>query len=243
MNGLQRLAAAGHVCFRRRGLMLPIAVLLLLIPSPALADDPARVGLLGLLIALAGQLLRSATIGLAYIIRGGKNHRVYAEHLVTEGLYAHCRNPMYLGNFLLLAGLAVASNSVVFVLIGVPLALAMHRAIVAAEEEFLRGKFGAQYDDYCSRVPRWLPRLKGLAATIRGMQFDWRRVLAKEYQAPFDWLTAIAALILINLWRSGEIKAHGMLVAAMLLLVCVRLGSWLASRAIVRRTAPLEPRG
>lgn len=220
--------------------MLPIAILLLLIPSPALSDEPALVGALGLLIALAGQLVRSVTVGLAYIIRGGKDHRVYAEDLVTEGLYAHCRNPMYLGNFLLLAGLAAASNSVVFALVGIPLGLAVHRAIVAAEEEFLRRKFGVQYDDYCSRVPRWLPRLKGLPATIRGIQFDWSRVLAKEYQTPFDWLSAIAVIVMLNMWRAGQIQAHGTLTAILPLLICARLAAWLAGRAITRRdkTAP-----
>ena len=103
---------------------------------------------------------------------------------------------MYVGNFFLLLGLAIASNSWVFALVGIPLSLGMHKAIVAAEENFLRNKFGAQFDDYCARVPRWVPRLSGLAHTLSGMEFQWRRVVQKEYAAGFDWFSATAVVVL-----------------------------------------------
>lgn len=46
-----------------------------------------------------------------YIKRGGRNRRVFARGLVTEGVVAHCRNPMYLGHLLLVAGsLALCGN-------------------------------------------------------------------------------------------------------------------------------------
>jgi protein-S-isoprenylcysteine O-methyltransferase Ste14 len=227
-----RLVAAGRTCFRRRGLMLPIAVLLLAIPSPPLWPDPALPGALGLLIALLGQAIRSLNVGLAYIIRGGKDHRVHAETLVTQGLYAHTRNPMYLGNFLLLAGLALAANRVVFALCAVPLGLAMHWAIVAAEEDFLRGKFPLSFDDYCRRVPRWWPKMHGLATTVRGLQFDARRVLLQEYQQPIDWVGAIAVIVLINLWLADRLAQHVLVVAFMIVVLCARLGAWIASRAL-----------
>src|SRR5678815_5444661 len=75
-----------------------------------------EMALAGLLIALSGQVLRAVTIGLEYIIRGGRNRQVYAEKLVTGGMFAHCRNPLYVGNFLVLVGLGVASCSALFLL-------------------------------------------------------------------------------------------------------------------------------
>jgi len=189
-----RLVGLGNFSFKYRGYMLPIAVILLVIPSPYLFADPSVAGLIGFLVAVLGQAARVANVGLAYIIRGGKDHKVYAEQLVTNGLYSHVRNPMYVGNFFLVIGLAIVSNSWVFALIGVPLSLGMHKAIVAAEENFLRNKFGAQFDAYCASVPRWVPRLAGLARTVSGMQFDWRRVIAKEYAATFDWFSAVAVV-------------------------------------------------
>ncbi len=76
--------------------------------------------IIGLIITVSGQVIRGATIGLAYIIRGGKNKKVYAEDLVTTGIFAHCRNPLYVGNILMLAGVGVLSNSLLYVIIMIP---------------------------------------------------------------------------------------------------------------------------
>jgi protein-S-isoprenylcysteine O-methyltransferase Ste14 len=232
-----RLVEVGNFSFRYRGYMLPVAVILLLIPSARITADPAVAGLIGFLIAAAGQVARVLTIGLAYIIRGGRDHKVYAEDLVTSGLYSHVRNPMYVGNFFLVIGLAVASNSWVFALVGVPLSLGMHKAIVAAEEHFLRTKFGAQFDAYCAHVPRWVPRLSGLASTVGGMQFDWRRVIAKEYAASFDWFSAVAVVVLLNLWRANAFDRAQGLTAAMILVIAVRFFLWSAARQLNKASA------
>ena len=183
-----------------------------------------------------GSSIRITTVGLAYIIRGGKDHRVHAEDLVTSGLYSHCRNPMYAGNFFLLLGLAAATNSWVFLLAGIPLGLGMHRAIVAAEEHFLRGKFGAQYDAYCARVPRWVPRLAGLAATVRSMQFEWRRVILKEYATSFDWLSATALVVLVNLWRDHTLAAHPLLAGLVAGVILARIALSFLSRRMQEQT-------
>jgi protein-S-isoprenylcysteine O-methyltransferase Ste14 len=238
-----RLVSAGAFAFKYRGYLLPVAVILFILPSPTLFADPAFAGLLGFLVALVGQAARVVTIGLAYIIRGGKDHKVYAEQLVTDGLYSHVRNPMYVGNFFLLLGLAIATNSWLFTLVGIPLSLAMHKAIVAAEENFLRNKFGAQFDAYCARVPRWVPRLAGLGKTVSGMQFDWRRVVMKEYRAGFDWFSATALVVLVNLYRSGLLDDDEGLTALMVLIIVARVVLWFASRQMNKRTPPPAPAG
>lgn len=233
-----RLVELGRFSFKYRGYLLPIAVILLILPSPRLCADPGVAGWIGVLVGTLGQGVRIANVGLAYIIRGGKNHQVYAEELVTTGLYSHCRNPMYVGNFFLLLGLAIASNSWVFALVGIPLSLGMHKAIVAAEENFLRGKFGAQFDAYCARVSRWVPRLPGLLVTVRGMQFDWRRVVKKEYAAGFDWFSATALVVLLKLWAADELDDYQGLAALMALVILARLVLWFAARQMNKRTPP-----
>lgn len=227
-----RLVRAGQVAFRRRGLLLPVAIVLLLIPGPHLMADPAQAGLAGLVIALFGQAIRSATVGLEYIIRGGREHQVYAEKLVTGGIYSHVRNPMYVGNFFLLIGLALASNSWVFVLAAIPIAALWHVAIVAAEEAFLRGKFGAEFDAFCARSPRWVPRLSGLRATFRGMTFNWRRVLVKEYQKPVDWLVALALVTTVKIALATGLEQHPWVVGLMVAVIVARVALYLAGRTL-----------
>src|SRR5581483_667841 len=125
---------------------------------------------LGLVVALTGQGLRAAVIGYAYIKRGGVNKRIHADQLVTEGLFAHARNPLYVGNLLILAGLFIIHNHPAVYMLGGLYFVSAYIAIVAAEERFLSDKFGGAYDDYCRRVPRWLPDLRGLRDTLGRME-------------------------------------------------------------------------
>lgn len=194
----------GNFLFRYRNGLFPVAFALLLWKGrPVFANDLVAAAL-GFGVAMSGQILRAATIGLAYIVRGGRNRRVYADGLVTTGLFAHCRNPLYVGNILILAGVGLVSNSLVFLTIGLPLFLFCYRAIVAAEENFLRQKFGREYDDYCARVNRFVPRLTGLDRTLRSMEFNWRRLVIKEYGSTFAWIAGALALVIKNIWQSGN---------------------------------------
>jgi protein-S-isoprenylcysteine O-methyltransferase Ste14 len=151
-----------------------------------------------------GQAIRGATIGLAYIVRGGKDKKVYAEHLVSTGIFSHCRNPLYVGNILMLLGVGILANSLIYVAIIMPLFLFIYQAIVLAEEHFLRGKFGADFDAYCAKVNRWIPSLKGISATFSSMEFNWKRWVLKEYTTQFIWLAGIVLLI-IRLYQIEDV--------------------------------------
>src|SRR6185295_9248177 len=104
------MVALGNFFFRFRTTISPFLLLLLLIPGAAVFDDPLVAAVIGLAIAAVGQVIRATTIGFEYIVRGGRNHRVYADGLVTKGLFQHTRNPMYVGKFLMVLGVGFASN-------------------------------------------------------------------------------------------------------------------------------------
>lgn len=231
----------GDACFKYRGLMLPAAVLLLFIPSPRLSTDVALTSLVGMMLSLLGQTVRILNVGMVYIIRGGKSHKVYAETLVTGGLYSHVRNPMYVGNAFLLAGLACASNSWVFAICGVALAVAVHVGIIAAEEHFLLGKFGEQYVEYRRSVPRIIPRLSGLPRTLKGVTFNWPRVVEKEYMEPVDWLSATAIVSLIALWSANLLDDEAELVVLAFTIIVARLFLWLLRKRRLKAAALPAP--
>lgn len=197
--GKGALIAYGNFLFRFRNVVFPVvtmALLFLVPPAPApfgLADD-WPIDLLGVAVVVAGQALRFAVIGYAYIKRGGLDRRVYADKLVIEGFFAHSRNPLYLGNLIVLCGLFLIHSSVWVYTIGIPFFLLAYVAIVAAEEDYLRRKFGADYERYCAEVPRWLLRLAGLSESLQGMRFNWRRVVVKEYGTTFTLAATVLAL-------------------------------------------------
>ena len=177
------MIAVGNFFFKYRNIIFLFFYLGLFIPSLPLFG-PAHFGsnyylwpiILGLFVSVFGQLIRAVSIGLAYIIRGGKDGKVYAETLVTTGMFNHCRNPLYVGNILMLAGVGILSNSLFYVAVMIPIFIFIYQAIVLAEEQFLAVKFGEQFGAYRRRVNRWLINPSGLPKTFSGSTFNWRGI-------------------------------------------------------------------
>ena len=108
--------AVGNFFFKYRNALFPaMFVLVVLTLRPGIMfGNPSLDRLLaacGAVVALAGQLVRLATIGFEYIERGGRDRRVYASRLVQGGVYGLTRNPMYVGNGLIAIGLTMAAGS------------------------------------------------------------------------------------------------------------------------------------
>jgi protein-S-isoprenylcysteine O-methyltransferase Ste14 len=235
-SGSAFLRRAGNFCFHYRRLLIPFVLAALLVftrPAEALHAESVAGGvtIAGISIALLGQAIRFFVVGFAYIKRGGKNRRIYADDLVTEGVYAHVRNPMYVGNFLILVGLATIWGSPLAFAIGVPLIAFLYFAIVVSEEAYLREKFGAAYDAYARDVNRFVPRLAGLRDTVEGSHYGWRKALRKEYGTPHGLGWGILLLLLFRTLRlegaSGQTR---------LFVICAVIGiPWTLLFLLVRR--------
>lgn len=78
--------------------------------------------------------------------------------LVIRGPYRFLRNPMYLGAGLALGGAALFYESWPLLGYSTLFLIATHLLVMFYEEPTLRRKFGPDYEAYCRRVRRWLPR-------------------------------------------------------------------------------------
>jgi protein-S-isoprenylcysteine O-methyltransferase Ste14 len=197
------LVRLGNLVFKTRDLLFPVVLIgLVAATTPAVMHgdltQARRVDLLGVLVAVAGQVLRVAVIGYRYIVRGGRNRQVYAEGLVTTGFFSLSRNPLYVGNLLILLGLHLIWHSIGMLAIGIPFFLLGYRAIVAAEETYLGKQYGEEYAAYCARAPRWWPRLGGIKAATAGMTFNWPRVVIKEYGSAAYWIAGALVLLMMK---------------------------------------------
>ena len=76
--------------------------------------------------------------------------------LRTDGPYAVTRNPQYVGAFPGYFGVAIATNSLL-ALIAAALMCSTLVTMVFAEESWMRERFGDEYDEYCRKVPRFVP--------------------------------------------------------------------------------------
>jgi protein-S-isoprenylcysteine O-methyltransferase Ste14 len=76
--------------------------------------------------------------------------------LVTTGIHGRSRNPIYVGMFLIYAGIGIAAPSPWILILALPLAITIRYGVVAREEAYLERRFGDAYRDYKARVRRWL---------------------------------------------------------------------------------------
>ena len=95
-------------------------------------------------------------IGLFFLMRATFDFiTTPSNQIIQKGVYRHSRHPMYLATFLICSGCGFASNSWLFILITVLMAVFLiEEALI--EERYCHEEYGNAYNEYMNRVPRWL---------------------------------------------------------------------------------------
>lgn len=225
----------GTFLFKFRDALFPAVILTtILLTRPHFPGDSRTADLwldvIGIAVALTGQALRIWVIGYRYIARGGKNRKVYANDLVTGGVFAMSRNPLYVGNILVLLGLFIIWNAPLLYLVAVPFTLIGYRAIVAAEEAFLADKFGPAYAEYCRDVNRWIPDLTRARDALEGIPFNWRRVLLKEYGSWTAWICTAGVMIIAESLLAAPYESSKTLINGVIAVMSFVLVAWAVTR-------------
>lgn len=83
-------------------------------------------------------------------------HPQKSEKLVTSGIYAISRNPMYIGFLVMLLGWCIILENIAGFLFLPAFVLFLNQFQIKPEERFLLQKFGADYSGYCRKVRRWI---------------------------------------------------------------------------------------
>jgi protein-S-isoprenylcysteine O-methyltransferase Ste14 len=114
--------------------------------------------LIGKLLPMAGLVL----IGIAMVGRlwcslyiGGRKN----DELVTQGPYSMTRNPLYFFSLLGFVGIAFCTRSIGFAVCVVAFFVLVYPSVIGSEEAFLRRRFGAAFEAYCQRTPRFFPSI------------------------------------------------------------------------------------
>ncbi len=117
---------------------------------------PWPFNLAGGLLAATGLTIAAATA--RRFARIGTNIRTFDEPgtLVSDGLFAYSRNPIYLGFVLFLGGFAVTLGTLSPLLVAVAFALITDRWYIRFEEAAMAAKFGEAYLRYKQTVRRWI---------------------------------------------------------------------------------------
>src|SRR5882762_9273124 len=186
-------AKIGAVLFRARG-WLPLLFLGIPLVMPG-STSPFRWEV-GLALIVIGEAIRLAGVAAAGTVTRRRSRNV--QRLVTYGIFAWARNPLYIGNFLIWLGFVTISGVLWFLPIAVLLFALEYELIVRYEEGVLESIFGREYLDYKNQTPRWIPR------PPRGEQpvgeYHWGEAFRSEISTFLQY-----AVLLLAFWIKSQI--------------------------------------
>ena len=196
-----------RINFRRLAQRIRVPAGFILAPLLVIAAHPTPGSL------IAGGVI--AVMGLA--IRGwASGHLKKNEELTIWGPYAHTRNPLYLGTFIMSAGVVVSVASLWFGALFLGFYLFVYVPVMFAEAETVSKFFPKEYELYSRHVPLFMPRLIPYRAqspdserspalpSSPGRRFDFEQYIRhREYRAAIG-LMAVYGLLIAKLYLFGD---------------------------------------
>ena len=200
---IQSMEKQGNFLFKYRG-QFPVVLFLLAVPFIYLTDynsisEQYQTYFLNTAITLSvvGFLIRFYTIGTTPQGTSGRNTKEQvATVLNSTGMYSILRHPLYLGNYLIWLGIAVATFNIYFIVIMSFLFWVYYERIMFAEERFLERKFGDIYLNWANALPAFIPSL--LSFKKSDTPFSITTVLRREYASI---LAAVIGFIFVEGFR------------------------------------------
>jgi protein-S-isoprenylcysteine O-methyltransferase Ste14 len=150
----------------------------------------------GAAIAFAGLLVRGWAAG----------HIVKNDRLATTGPYAHTRNPLYFGSFLIAAGFAIAAHWSLLLLV-IAFWVLVYGPTIERERANVSGRFPDAYAEWSRNVPAFVPR-----------PTPWRGPAADEAAAPFsfglymrhkEWQAGLVYVLVVAWLAYGVVRTRG----------------------------------
>jgi protein-S-isoprenylcysteine O-methyltransferase Ste14 len=153
------------------------------------AQPTALTLIVGTAIAFTGLAIRAWAAG----------HIVKNDRLATTGPYAHTRNPLYFGSFLIAAGFAIAAHWSLLLLV-IAFFVLIYGPTIRDERVGIRARFPDAYDEWERNVPPFVPRPTPWRAATAGAEdpgsFDFQLYMRHgEWRAALGFAVVLAYLI------------------------------------------------
>lgn len=192
-----RMQKSGDILFRYRSYIplaiIPLMILCVISFGQNLYHDGVYNDTLvwiALAVGCLGQYVRILVAG--YVPRGtsGRNtHAQVAESLNTTGMYSVCRNPLYLGNFLMMIAPVILVGNWLLLLLFCALFYLYYERIMYAEERFLEEKFGEKYVSWAQNVSAFFPSFKNYTRSV--LDFSVKAMIKREYHSFFGLTSSL----------------------------------------------------
>ena len=235
------IESQGNACYRYRN-AVPLLYLLLgvfiwqwsepFISQPRHPDAEIIYEICCLAVSLSGLTLRFITKGFGQIpIKSKKDLLPSADILYTKGMYSIVRHPLYLADFFIFLGMVLYIQNFKFITCYFLLFTVFFERIIAAEEIYLKAKFGKQFMDWSDKTPAFFPDISLFKSTgskfsrkiifRKGPRFflkimvifysmEWINYFLVGHKIEFYWhfFMAIGLLLFIMSWSFLKLKTE-----------------------------------
>src|SRR5206468_11998094 len=197
-SAAERRASAkiGAILFRNRS-WLPVPFLAVALLAPA--QPSPLYWIIGAALIVVGEWVRLAGVAAAGTVTRRRSRTV--QRLVTYGIFAWARNPLYIGNFLIWIGFTIISGVYWFLPIAIVIFAIEYSLIVRYEEGVLESIFGAEYLAYKQSTPRWIPRPPKRAESG---PHDWPEAWRSEVSTFLQYAALVVLFVIKQWWMAGR---------------------------------------
>jgi len=196
-------------------------------------------GVFAIIVSFLGLAIRCLTVG--FVSRGtsGRNTQSQvAEKLNTTGMYSVTRNPLYLGNFVIMVGVTLFIQVWWLALLVWVGFWFYYERIIFTEEEFLRRKFGKEFIVWAQKTPMVIPNFKNWRKP--DLPFSFKTILRREFSTYFAVVAVFFFLeIAINFLTKKQFSVH----TSWLIYFLVNLAIYFIFLFLKKRTHVLDVKG
>jgi len=178
----------GNFLFKHRSFTpLPVILTVFVLFKPSnLEGYNIYINIGGLMLSMLGEFIRIMAVGFSFEGTSGRESYLRAENLNTTGIYSVVRNPLYIGNYFMFAGLvAVFANYYALIIVSVFL-IGQYYFVILAEENYLKNEYAESFAEYCRKVKRVVPVFNGYRKNRN--PFNLKKVIFKENDSVFNML-------------------------------------------------------
>jgi len=181
-----------------------------------------------MVVSFIGMLIRAWVVLSTPAGTSGRNtQKQIADQLNTSGIYSLCRNPLYLGNYLMWLGLLLFTGNLYFVIFSSLVFAFYYHRIIIAEENFLAEKFGAPYKQWLKQTPRFFPKLNGYKRALNSMA--WRFIFRREHSG---WLATVVIFLVLDVYQRWQLALSDLYNPIIVVLLLLALLHTLAIKAL-----------
>ncbi len=245
MGLIQSMEKQGNFLFKYRG-QFPVILFLLVIPFVYSTDyqsinfeNQKFLLYIAITISIIGTLVRFYTIGTTTEGTSGRNtQKQVATVLNSTGIYSMLRHPLYFGNYLIWLGIAISTFNLYFIIIMSLIFWIYYERIIFAEEQFLKKKFGTEFNNWSVNLPAFFPSL--LKFKKSNTPFSIISVLRREYSGVLATIIAFTYIEVLRNYFKDEVWEISSLSCQFLIFI---IGLVLVLRSLKHYTKILDETG